>query len=233
MRPPPRFVEREFRRFLRCGIFAHGFLRVHCDACGCDRLVPFSCKGRGFCSSCGGRRMADTAAHLGLLPASRGPRCANIGGVSLHANVAVPARDRLRLERLCRYATRPPLATERLSRLSDGRLLYKLKHRWRDGTTHIGFEPLELLEKLAALVPPPRVNFVRYHGVLAPAARHRARVVPPDPTRLGTHRMQGQVPARQALRARRTTSRPETSQLLLGRVIEKGALSLLPSPLRS
>ena len=63
-RPPPRFVEREFRHFLKCGIFAHGFLRVHCDACGCDRLVPFSCKGRGFCSSCGGRRMADTAAHL-------------------------------------------------------------------------------------------------------------------------------------------------------------------------
>ena len=45
------------------------------------------------------------------LPASGGQRCANIGGVSLHANVAVPARDRLRLERLCRYAARPPLAT--------------------------------------------------------------------------------------------------------------------------
>ena len=63
-RPAPRFVEREFRRFLECGILAHGFLRVHCDACRLDRLVPFSCKGRAFCSSCGGRRMADTAAHL-------------------------------------------------------------------------------------------------------------------------------------------------------------------------
>lgn len=113
------------------------------------------------------------------LPASRGPRCASAGGVSLHANVAVPPRDRLRLERLCRYAGRPPLATERLSRLADGHLLYELKHRWRDGTTHVGFEPLELLEKLAALVPPPRFNLVRYHGVLAPAARHRAQVVPP------------------------------------------------------
>jgi hypothetical protein len=41
-------VEREFRRFLECGVLARGFLRVHCDACGCDRLVPFSCKGRGF-----------------------------------------------------------------------------------------------------------------------------------------------------------------------------------------
>ncbi len=63
-RPMPRFVERELRRFLGCGILAHGFVRVHCDACGLDRVVAFSCKGRGFCPSCGGRRMADTAAHL-------------------------------------------------------------------------------------------------------------------------------------------------------------------------
>ena len=60
----PRFVEREFRGFLRCGVLAHGFVRVHCDDCGQDRVVAFSCKGRGFCPSCGGRRMADTAAHL-------------------------------------------------------------------------------------------------------------------------------------------------------------------------
>ena len=57
-RPVPRFVEREFRGFLRCGILAHGFVRVHCDDCGQDRVVAFSCKGRGFCPSCGGRRMA-------------------------------------------------------------------------------------------------------------------------------------------------------------------------------
>lgn len=67
----PRFVEREFRAFLDCGILAHGFVRVHCDDCGHDRLVAFSCKGRGFCPSCGGRRMADTAARLvdSVLPA--------------------------------------------------------------------------------------------------------------------------------------------------------------------
>ena len=63
-RSVPRFVERELRDFVGCGSLAHGFLRVHCDACRKDRLVAFSCKGRGFCSSCGGRRMADTAAHL-------------------------------------------------------------------------------------------------------------------------------------------------------------------------
>ena len=116
--------------------------------------------------------------HVDHGSGSRAPRCASVGGLSLHANVAVPARDRERLERLCRYAARPPLATERLSRLPDGRLAYELRHPWRDGTTHVVFEPLELIEKLAALVPPPRVHLVRYHGVLAPAARDRERVVP-------------------------------------------------------
>jgi len=62
--PAPRFVEQELRAFLRCGILAHGFLRLHCDQYQIDRLVPFSCKRRGFCPACGGRRMADTAAHL-------------------------------------------------------------------------------------------------------------------------------------------------------------------------
>jgi len=115
------------------------------------------------------------------LPALEGERCASVSGVSLHANVAVPARDRRRLERLCRYVARPPVATERLSRMEDGRLLYRLKHRWRDGTTHVVFEPQELVEKLAALVPPPRFHLVRYHGVLGPCASERDRVVPGAP----------------------------------------------------
>ena len=337
----PRFVEREFRSFLDCGILARGFLRVHCDACRLDRIVPYSCKCRGFCPSCCGRRMADTAAHLvdrvfpevpvrqwvllvpfavryrlaydsslvrdvlqiwvravfasirrrAGIPASNrrarcgavtfiqrfsdalnldphfhtlaldgiyvegergrlvfrhvpppgdaevarvadrvqrsvarlmerrglGPQadpgedtlrhdepllaelygasvsgriatgsragrrvakvgdaidvgdgalpsgrcCAAVVGYSVHAGVCVPARDRMRLERLARYAGRPPLASERLSLLPDGRLLYRLKHRWRDGTTHVIYEPLELLERLAALVPPPRFNLSR------------------------------------------------------------------------
>jgi hypothetical protein len=60
----PRFVEQAFRDFLRCGWLAGGFARFHCDDCGFDRLVPFSCKGRALCPSCGGRRMAERAAHL-------------------------------------------------------------------------------------------------------------------------------------------------------------------------
>ncbi len=60
----PDFVEQEFRGFLTCGVLAHGFARVRCGTCAFERLVPFSCKGRGFCPSCGGRRMTERAAHL-------------------------------------------------------------------------------------------------------------------------------------------------------------------------
>ena len=60
----PGFVEGEFQRYLRCGVLAHGFARVRCASCHDELLVAFSCKGRGFCPSCGARRMHDTAAHL-------------------------------------------------------------------------------------------------------------------------------------------------------------------------
>jgi hypothetical protein len=361
--PTPRFVEQELRAFLRCGVLAHGFLRVHCDACGHDRLVAFSCKRRGFCPSCGGRRMADTAAQLveRVLPevpirqwvltlpyplryrcaydsrlmsdvlraftrslfselrrrarntwgeraeqcgavtfiqrfgsalnlnvhfhtlaldgvylydigrdkpprflplpppapgevarvlsgaarriqrviaarhaddedalardepllalltaASLGTRIATgpcqgepwrrlgdrvepheavdgaadpessarvpqYGGMSLHAEVHVPARDRRRLERLCRYVARPPLASERLEECRNGKLALRLKSRWRDGTTHILMERSELIERLVPLIPPPRAHQVRYHGALAPSASMRDRIVPGQP----------------------------------------------------
>ena len=365
----PRFVERELRAFLDCGVLARGFVRVHCDTCRMDRVVPYSCKHRGFCPSCGGRRMADTAAHLvdhvlpeapvrqwvlsvpfalryrlaydaslvrdvlqifvrtvfasirrraGMAASNRKARCGAIGfiqrfsdalnldphfhlmaldgiyidgsrdhpvfrsvgpptdaevaravkrvhrrvrrlmerrgfgpradpeeadalqhdqpllaelygasitgrvatgpragkrivrvgdgpdsgkaagkpgrgcamveGFSMHAGVCVPARDRVRLERLLRYAARPPVSSERLSLLPDGRLLYRLKRRWSDGTTHVIYEPMELMERLAALVPPPRFNVTRYYGVLAPAAAFRRWIVPKkEPSMVLTH----------------------------------------------
>ena len=60
----PRFIKDEFEAFLECGILAHGFLRLRCGQCGHDRLLAFSCKRRGFCPSCGARRMSQTAAWL-------------------------------------------------------------------------------------------------------------------------------------------------------------------------
>jgi len=63
-RSAPAHVEREFRRYLECGILAHGFARARCADCGHDFLVAFSCKGRGVCPSCNTRRMVETAGHL-------------------------------------------------------------------------------------------------------------------------------------------------------------------------
>jgi len=60
----PGWVESDFRGYLRCGILAFGFARVRCDDCGQERLLAFSCKGRGVCPSCNARRMAEVAAHL-------------------------------------------------------------------------------------------------------------------------------------------------------------------------
>ena len=105
-------------------------------------------------------------------------RCAMVDGFSVHAGVAIRAHDRKGLERLCKYASRPPLATERLTQLPDGRLSYRLKTPWRNGTTHVVFEPQELMEKLAVLVPAPRLNLTRFHGVLGPSAKWRASIVP-------------------------------------------------------
>ena len=99
-------------------------------------------------------------------------------GFSVHANVSVEARDRLRLERLMRYAARPAVATDRLSEFSDGRLHYRLKRPWRDGTTAVVFQRQDFISKLAVLVPAPRAHLTRYHGVFGPAAAWRALIVP-------------------------------------------------------
>ena len=60
----PKHVVEEFDAFLKCGIFAHGFLRLRCQDSKAEKILPLSCKKRGFCASCGGRRMAECEAHL-------------------------------------------------------------------------------------------------------------------------------------------------------------------------
>ena len=93
----------------------------------------------------------------------------------------VGANDRDGLEHLCRYLARPPIANDRLQELPDGRLALRFKQAWRDGTTRIVFTPHELIEKLIPLIPRPRCHLVRYHGILGPAAKDRAKVVPTPP----------------------------------------------------
>lgn len=89
----------------------------------------------------------------------------------------MPAGQRERLERLCRYALRPPVALERLSLTSGGQVLLRFRQPWRDGTTHLVFDPVEFLGRLAVLVPRPRINLILYHGVLGPRAAWRSEVV--------------------------------------------------------
>jgi hypothetical protein len=357
----PAFVEQAFRDFLRCGFLAGGFARLHCRDCGLDRLVAFSCKGRALCPSCGGRRMAERAAHLvdcvipdvpvrqwvlslpyrlryrlawdhalcrrvtgvflravfrllreharasglehprggavaiiqrfggalnlnvhvhtlvldgvfaadstgavGFHPARRlttldvaevlsavepairrllgwggdreddhegyaeddggdpwtdeapalarlaaasvqgliafgrhaatrvrrlaqarapvdrplGPLHARWNGWDLHAGLVIPAGQRDRLERVCRYVLRPPVTSERLTLTADGHVRLALRHAWGDGTTHVVLDPVEFLGRVAVLVPRPRVNLILYYGVLGARAAWRPDVVP-------------------------------------------------------
>ncbi|MDV3228353.1 transposase, partial [Salmonella enterica] len=91
---------------------------------------------------------------------------------------AARADERKKLERLCRYISRPAVSEKRLSLTRGGNVRYQLKTPYRDGTTHVIFEPLDFIARLAALVPKPRVNLTRFHGVFAPNSRHRALVTP-------------------------------------------------------
>jgi ribosomal protein S27E len=319
----PDYVQQEFTDYLKCGHLEHGFLRVRCETCHYEKLVAFSCKRRGFCPSCGARRMVESAAllmltvpfplrflfaaypelmsrvlgivtrtisthlahqaglskreastgavtlfqrfgsalnlnihfhmlfldgvyvqdgsdHYGFrrtLPPSVeqlvdllnrisrrvarflerrgilerdednsyltldgleedplkdihsysvtyrvaiGPqqgrkvfclqtvppqpeespgnaRVAKLNGFSLHAGVAARAHQRKKVERLCRYIARPAVSEQRLSLTPTGKVRYELKTPFRNGTTHVIFEPLDFLARLAALVPKPRV----------------------------------------------------------------------------
>ena len=98
------------------------------------------------------------------------------GGFSLDASVRIEGHDRAGLERLLRYCARPPFALERLEPLAHDQLAYRFPRPQPDGTTQLHLTPLERIERLAALIPPPRIHRHRYHGVLAPNAPQRAQV---------------------------------------------------------
>jgi hypothetical protein len=206
----PKFVEQEFRDFLRCGCLAGGFARFRwwrssrggsrgSSSGAGSRAAPRTGRPRtrgrrrrrswrrwrprrstgvamGPRAGARVRRCGDPAEDVA--PTTLGPCHARVDGFDLHAGLVVRAGHRDRLERVCRYALRPPLAQERLHRTRDGEIWLTLRHRWADGTTHLRFDPLELLERLAVLTPRPRVNLVLYYGVLAPRALWRGAMVP-------------------------------------------------------
>ena len=408
-RPLPRYIEKEFEAYIRCGVLGHGFVRLKCNGCTHEKLLPFSCKKRGFCPSCLGRRMAEASAfyvdHVlpqapirqwvfsfpmplrfwmaknprlltrilgislrtirshyqkkskrtfalqkpetasltvvqrfggalnlnvhyhslwvegvyeegtdgvvkfhalspptdlevkqiltrvqtriiralkkeGLLsevnrsgqiefilsaPSDTpdiveicqsasilsqiatgeyagtrvrrigsfghsgedaflvGPRCAELAGFSLHSYTGFAAHQRLEIERLCRYVMRPPVAESRLAITSNPNLIhYRFKRPWSDGTQAVEFTGRELIEKLVALVPPPRAHLVRFHGALAPHSRLRSRVIPASVT----------LPSKIDETGEQVQSRPKRRVLswseLLKRVFEVD-LSICPS----
>lgn len=362
--PLPVFVRDEFERYLDCGILSRGFAWLKCDQCHEQRLVAFSCKGRGFCGSCLGRRMAQSAANLvdhvlpvvplrqfvitfpfelrarlaydgkllgavtriaidsilgfykrrlrdvdgvlgqsgavsvvqrvssdlrlnphlhtivldgafvadngspvfhplthlddsdladllqvirvrlvnfllrrgviegrqelillnddfaerepalaqlaaaavaGLLPAGpdmrqrqpialRGQPGIEVNaplsvaemGFSLHAATTASADDARGREALVRYALRPPIAQERLHILPNDLVRIELKRPFSDGTVAIDLDPLSLLCRLAASVPPPACHLVHYAGILGAASKLRPLVVPAPPPKTVT-----------------------------------------------
>jgi hypothetical protein len=99
-------------------------------------------------------------------------------GFSLHAGVATKALERDKLERICRYIARPAVSETRLSLTGQGEVIYKFKKPWSDGTIAIKLTQMEMIERLAALVPRPRVHLTRFHGVLGPHYKFRKQIVP-------------------------------------------------------
>ena len=99
-------------------------------------------------------------------------------GFTLHAATCAGAEDDGGRERLLRYVLRPAVAQERIQKTEQGLVRITLKKPWSDGTVAVELDPLSLLCRLAASVPPPKLHTVRYSGVLGSASRLRSRVVP-------------------------------------------------------
>jgi hypothetical protein len=110
------------------------------------------------------------------VPLVKGPLCASMNGFSLHAATKTNTHARDRLAGLIEYIARGPLSNERLEVMPDGNVKLRLKSKWSDGTTHLRFTPGEFLEKLAALIPPPRAHLVRWGGVFAPNSPYRKEI---------------------------------------------------------
>jgi Putative transposase len=181
-----RRVIRMLRRlgYLEAGIeapVATGYAPLRDHEPALARTMAASVQHRIACGERAGqpvRRIGSGFGSEGEAPKLTGPRCASVHGFSLHANTHIPAHRRDQLERLIRYTARGAMSLERLTQDANGDLLYTFTHPWSDGTTGIKLSPLELLEKLAALVPLPHVHLVRYGGCLASHSHLRGMILP-------------------------------------------------------
>ncbi len=143
-----------------------------CQAAAIQGLIPFG-QGKGHRTE-----FLDEDPLPRQTPTSPKKLCADHIGFSLHAAIRIASCARSRLERLCRYVTRPPFAQDRLSITRKGDVLYRFRHPWRNGKAAVVMDPMPFLARLAAQVPSPRVHGISYYGVLAAAAARREHIVP-------------------------------------------------------
>ena len=109
------------------------------------------------------------------------PWSASVDGFTVHAGVSIGRANTEARERLIRYCARPALSLERLDVLPNGLITYRSKYPLSGGRSHRVMQPMELMARLAALVPPPRFALIRYLGVFSPASPLRGLVVPSEP----------------------------------------------------
>jgi hypothetical protein len=125
------------------------------------------------------RRLLRALTRRGVLEPEDAETMANWahgGGFSLDASVRIEGTDRPGLERLLRYCARPAFALERWREIDAEHLVYESIKPGPGGSVSLMLTPLELIERLAALIPPPRRHRHRYYGVLAPNASLRGQV---------------------------------------------------------
>jgi len=123
------------------------------------------------------RRLLRVFVRRGLLPrddARAMGQWQHRGGFSVDGSVRIEAEDRAGRKRLLRYCARPPFALERLRELDRKHLIYDRPKPGPVGSGPQLLTPLKLLDRIAALVPPPRIRRHRYFGVLAPHSPLRA-----------------------------------------------------------
>ena len=120
-------------------------------------------------------------------PVAKGPLCIQKNGFSFHCNTAVKALARDKLERLVRYMARGPVSNERLTLLPNNRVRIEFKRPWSDCTAGVSMTYSEFIEKLMALIPPPRRPLTRWNGIFAPASKLRAEISPKPEERKGSY----------------------------------------------
>jgi hypothetical protein len=145
------------------------------------------------------RRLLRSFMRRGLLPGDDARAMAQWehgGGFSVDASVHIEAADRAGRERLLRYCARPPFALDRLRELDPERLRYESNKPGPGANGPLLLTPLQLLDRLTALVPPPRVRRRRYFGLLAPNSPLRSAVAGRLDLNGSFHRLQRPLPTR-------------------------------------